>query len=79
MGSEMCIRDRINTAPSKQIKRVDLISKVWKDVSVGAKTLDVHIFNIRRKLAKLNVKIKYTPPQTYSILTGSDGYEGRLN
>ena len=78
-SKELMIFDMINTAPSKQIKRVDLISKVWKDVSVGAKTLDVHIFNIRRKLAKLNVKIKYTPPQTYSILTGSDGYEGRLN
>ena len=66
-SKELMIFDMINTAPNKQIKRGDLINKVWKDVSVGAKTLDVHIFNIRRKLAKLNVKIKYTPPQTYSI------------
>lgn len=66
-SKELMIFDLINNAPNKQISRADLIGKVWKDVSVGSKTLDVHIFNIRRKLSKLNVKIKYTPPQTYSI------------
>ncbi|NRA63777.1 MAG: response regulator transcription factor [Pseudobacteriovorax sp.] len=66
-SKELMIFDLINNAPSKQISRADLIGKVWKDVSVGSKTLDVHIFNIRRKLSKLNVRINYTPPQTYSI------------
>ncbi len=70
-SKELMIFDLINNAPNKQISRSDLIGKVWKDVSVGSKTLDVHIFNIRRKLLKLNVKIKYTPPQTYSIAVES--------
>lgn len=67
-SKELMIFNLINTSPNKQIRRSDLINKVWKDVSVGTKTLDVHIFNIRRKLAKLNVKIRYTPPQTYSLI-----------
>lgn len=66
-SKELMIFDLINNSPNKQITRSDLVGRVWKDVSVGSKTLDVHIFNIRRKLAKLNVKINYTPPQTYSI------------
>jgi DNA-binding response OmpR family regulator len=66
-SKELMIFDMINNAPGRQIKRCELIEKVWKDVSVGSKTLDVHIFNIRRKLAKLNVQIKYIPPQTYRI------------
>ena len=73
-SKELMIFDLINNAPNKQISRSDLIGKVWKDVSVGSKTLDVHIFNIRRKLSKLNVKIKYTPPQTYSIAVENTPY-----
>lgn len=71
-SKELMIFEIINKAPNRKIKREELIGKVWKDVSVGAKTLDVHIFNIRRKLANLNVKISYTPPQTYSIQTSLD-------
>lgn len=66
-SKELMIFDLINKAPNRQIKRNELIERVWKDVSVGSKTLDVHIFNIRRKMAKLNVQIRYVPPQTYCI------------
>lgn len=68
-SKELMIFNVINSSSNHKISRSDLIRSVWKDVSVGAKTLDVHIFNMRRKLSKLNVRILYTQPQTYSIVT----------
>ena len=45
----------------RTITKDQLVKHVWSDVVVGAKTLDVHIFNIRKKVAPLNLEIKYFP------------------
>lgn len=37
-------------APEHAVRRSDLFGAVWKDISVNKKTLDVHLFNLRRKL-----------------------------
>lgn len=39
----------INT-PEHSLSRQNLISSLWTDVKVGPKTLDVHLFNLRRKI-----------------------------
>lgn len=36
-------------APGRCLDRDQLIQAVWKDVSVTPKTLDVHLFNLRKK------------------------------
>ncbi len=34
----------------RSVARSDLFGAIWKDISVNKKTLDVHLFNLRRKL-----------------------------
>jgi len=41
------------------VSREHLQSRIWGDVNVAAKTLDVHIFNLRRKLAALDLRVNY--------------------
>lgn len=36
--------------PGRPVSRQLLISTLWADVKVGPKTLDVHLFNLRRKI-----------------------------
>jgi DNA-binding response OmpR family regulator len=38
------------SSPSRSICRADILSKVWGDTSVHPKTVDVHLYNLRRKL-----------------------------
>lgn len=38
------------TRPHRKVCREDLYRAIWSSVSVGRKTLDVHLFNLRRKL-----------------------------
>jgi DNA-binding response OmpR family regulator len=40
------------------VSRKDLLKQVWSDTAVTTKTLDVHLFNIRRKLSKIGIEIK---------------------
>lgn len=39
------------------ISREDLLESVWKDTTVHPKTLDVHLYNLRRKLNKKGIHI----------------------
>lgn len=66
-SKEFVIFYAIYHAPLRTITKDQLVKHVWSDVVVGAKTLDVHIFNIRKKVASLNLEIKYFPPNTYSV------------
>lgn len=50
-----------------RIDRDKLISRVWNGVHVGRKTLDVHLFNVRRKVAKLGLKVVFEHPNFYRI------------
>jgi DNA-binding response OmpR family regulator len=38
------------TRPRRTVRRKELYDIIWGSVSVGRKTLDVHLFNLRRKL-----------------------------
>lgn len=38
------------TRPKRTVRRDELYNTIWGGVSVGRKTLDVHVFNLRRKL-----------------------------
>lgn len=48
----------ILSAPAQRITRLGLIERVWPDNNVSPKTIDVHIFNLRRKLRRHGFDIK---------------------
>ena len=43
--------------PERAVRRTDLFGAIWKNISVNKKTLDVHLFNLRRKLHPLGLDI----------------------
>lgn len=44
-------------APEQIVPRKHLVMTLWKDINVSEKTLDVHLSNIRRKIASLGLTI----------------------
>lgn len=42
------------------IKKDEIIDLLWEKVSVGPKTVDVHIFNLRKKLNKYNFNLEFS-------------------
>ena len=43
--------------PDRAVKRDDLYAALWSKVTVNRKTLDVHLFNLRRKLRPLGYDV----------------------
>lgn len=70
--TELSIIDFLSKCPQKSAKRSEIISAVWSNTRVGSKTFDVHIFNLRRKFSEINLKIRFDPPNSYTIIKQSD-------
>lgn len=47
-------------APEQIVPRKHLVMTLWKDINVSEKTLDVHLSNIRRKIAALGLTVVCT-------------------
>ncbi len=47
-------------ASEQIVPRKNLVMTLWKDINVSEKTLDVHLSNIRRKIARLDLTINCT-------------------
>ncbi len=45
-----------------------IVKKVWGDVKVCSKTLDVHMFNLRKKIANAKLQIQYIPSDGFRLL-----------
>jgi DNA-binding response OmpR family regulator len=41
-----------------QVSRAELVSEIWADVKVHHKTLDVHLYNLRKKIKDLKMEIR---------------------
>lgn len=54
--------------PKKYVSRDFITSEVWKKVSVNSKTLDVHLSNIRKKLAHTSWSIDYEDPKGWKLV-----------
>ena len=66
---EMKLFSLLHEAKGKPIERENLYLQLWPEKDVVAKTLDVHIFNMRRKLRKSGLKIKaYKAPSSFALL-----------
>lgn len=69
---EMQILSLLRHATHNTIMRQDIMTKVWGQVSVSAKTLDVHMFNLRKKIALLGLEIRHIPPSSYTLMQQRD-------
>lgn len=66
-AKEFQILSLLQQAPKHTVSRSEIVQKVWGNVKVGSKTLDVHIFNLRRKLNPIQVEISFGPPNQYRL------------
>ena len=67
---EMKLFSLLHEANGKPIERENLYSTLWPQKDVVPKTLDVHIFNMRRKLKKSGLKIKaFKAPSSFALLS----------
>ncbi len=55
-------------APERTLPKEDLYRKIWNETQVINKTLDVHIFNLRKKIQPLGVEIRFSQPNLYSMI-----------
>ncbi len=59
----------LNEASEQRLTRDEIRSRVWGNIFVTAKTLDVHIFNLRKKLAPIGLVLVHVPPHYYQLST----------
>ncbi|MEK6704514.1 MAG: response regulator transcription factor [Bdellovibrionota bacterium] len=64
---EMQIINLLQKAKGSPVVRSIIFKEVWDDISVGSKTLDVHISNLRRKLLNLSFDIAYVAPDSFQL------------
>lgn len=69
---EFQILSLIHSCPSWRAQRTDIVQALWGDVTNTPKALDVHIFNLRRKVNQLGLQIKFDQPDRYSLIVSND-------
>lgn len=67
-GREMQILAFLDSGPNKGARRSEIVSEAWKNTRIVSKTFDVHIFNLRRKLAALMLDIEFIKPDIYAVV-----------
>lgn len=66
-SKEVQIMSHLLDTPNLQATRADLVQRVWRTTKVTTKTLDVHLFNLRKKLAPIKISIKFVEPTSYLL------------
>jgi len=64
---ELQILAALYQAPGNSMTRKELKQKVWGDIKVNRNTFNVHLFNLRKKISGLGVKIQFTPSDIYTL------------
>lgn len=57
-NKEIKIIESFNTQEDKTLHRNDIVKIIWKNIAIHPNTLDVHIYNLRKKLKPSNYSIK---------------------
>lgn len=57
-NKEIKIIESFNTQEDKTLHRNDIVKIIWKNIAIHPNTLDVHIYNLRKKLKQSNYSIK---------------------
>ena len=66
-SKEFQIITALTRAVRHELARQDLIYRVWGDTRVSTKTLDVHLFNLRRKIHPIDLEILFIAPNLYRL------------
>lgn len=64
---ELQILSILGETPGARVERRQIVNLVWGDVSVSKKTLDVHLVNLRRKLATSGTDIEFVAPDSFRL------------
>lgn len=57
-NKEIKIIESFNTQEDKTLHRNDIVKIIWKNIAIHPNTLDVHIYNLRKKLKQSDYSIK---------------------
>lgn len=57
-NKEIKIIESFNTHEDRTLHRNDIVKIIWKNITIHPNTLDVHIYNLRKKLKQSNYSIK---------------------
>jgi DNA-binding response OmpR family regulator len=57
-NKEVKIIESFNIKEDKTLHRNDIVKIIWKNIAIHPNTLDVHIYNLRKKLKPYNYNIK---------------------
>ena len=57
-SKELKIMKLLLTSPGNRINRDSMVNTIWGNITVHQKTLDVHIYNLRKKLADTEFSIR---------------------
>lgn len=69
-SKEFQIISALSESQNQSLVRTHLMTKVWGEISVQSKTLDVHLYNLRQKLEPIGLEIRYVAPHKY-VLSGN--------
>lgn len=64
---EMQILSVLNSSYDLPVLKQSIIKHVWNDICVEPKALDVHLFNLRRKIKGLGFSIYFEPPNSFRL------------
>ncbi len=67
-AKELQIFSILHLARGTAVARKKIQAEVWGDVKVSNKSLDVHVFHLRRKLAKIGLEIQCDPAQGFRLV-----------
>jgi DNA-binding winged helix-turn-helix (wHTH) protein len=57
-NKEIKIIESFNIKEDKTLHRNEIVKIIWKNIAIHPNTLDVHIYNLRKKLKTFNYGIK---------------------
>lgn len=67
-AKEFQIVTLLNSSQGKTMTREGMLSAVWGSVKVNAKTVNVHVFNLRKKLLPLGVIVEFVNPGSFRLV-----------
>ena len=67
-AKELQIFSILHLARGDSVPRKKIQAEVWGDVKVSNKSLDVHVFHLRRKLAKIGLEIQCNPAVGFRLM-----------
>lgn len=68
-SKELQIFTILYRASGKTISRKQIEKQIWHTALRSRKTFDVHLFNLRKKLIKLNIEIRFSSPDGYTLIS----------